>query len=32
MWQYLRQLGKAEAGLNGMNTAQAGNLVENLGS
>ena len=29
--QYLRQLGKAEAGLNGMNTAQAGNLVENLG-
>jgi hypothetical protein len=29
--QYLRQLGKAEAGLNGMNTAQAGNLVEHLG-
>jgi hypothetical protein len=30
--QYLRQLRKAEGGLNGMNTAQAGNLVENLGS
>jgi hypothetical protein len=29
--QYLRQLRKAEGGLNGMNTAQAGNPVENLG-
>ena len=29
--QYLRQLGKAEGGLSGMNTAQAGDLVENLG-
>jgi hypothetical protein len=29
--QYLCQLGKAEGGLRGMNTAQAGDLVENLG-
>jgi hypothetical protein len=29
--QYLRQLRKAESGLNGMNTAYAGNLVENHG-
>ena len=29
--QYLCQLGKAEGGLSGMNTAQAGDLVENLG-
>src|SRR5439155_15743296 len=29
--QYLCQLRKAEGGFNGMNTAQASNLVENLG-
>src|SRR5207249_6771426 len=29
--QYLCQLRKAERGLRGMNTAQAGDLVENLG-
>ncbi len=29
--QYLCQLRKAEGGLSGMNTAQAGDLVENLG-
>src|SRR5438128_5754060 len=29
--QYLCQLRKAEGGLRGMNTAQAGDLVENLG-
>ena len=29
--QYLRQLRKAEGGLRGMNTAQAGDSVENLG-
>src|SRR2546422_10731255 len=29
--QYLCQLGKAEGGLRGMNTAQADDLVENLG-
>jgi hypothetical protein len=28
--QYLRQLRKAEGGLSGMNTAQAGDLIENL--
>ena len=28
--QYLRQLRKAEGGLSGMNTAQAGDLSENL--
>jgi alkanesulfonate monooxygenase SsuD/methylene tetrahydromethanopterin reductase-like flavin-dependent oxidoreductase (luciferase family) len=28
--QYLRQLRKAEGGLSGMNTAQAGDLLENL--
>ena len=32
IYQYRRQLGKAEAGLHGMNTAQAGNVVEHLGS
>ena len=31
MDQYLCQLRKAEGGLRGMNTAQAGDLVENLG-
>ncbi len=31
MGQYLCQLGKAEGRLRGMNTAQAGDLVENLG-
>ena len=31
MVQYLRQLRKAEGGLRDMNTAQAGDLVENLG-
>ena len=30
-YQYLCQLRKAEGGLRGMNTAQAGDLVENLG-
>jgi hypothetical protein len=30
--QYLRQLRKAAGGLRGMNTAQAGDLVENLAS
>ena len=30
-FQYLCQLGKAEGGLRGMKTAQAGDLVENLG-
>jgi hypothetical protein len=30
-FQYHRQLRKAEGGLHGMNTAQASNLVENLG-
>jgi hypothetical protein len=29
--QYLRQLRKGEGGLNGMNAAQTGNPVENLG-
>jgi hypothetical protein len=29
--QYLRQLRKAEGGLRGMNTAQTGDPVENLG-
>src|SRR4030095_358549 len=29
--QYLRQLRKAERGLSGMNTAQTGDLVKNLG-
>ena len=29
--QYLRQLRKAEGGWRGMNAAQAGDLVENLG-
>lgn len=29
--QYLRQLRKAEGGLSDMNTAQAGDLIENLG-
>jgi hypothetical protein len=30
MVQYPRQLRKAEGGLSGMNTAQAGDLLENL--
>ena len=30
-YQYLRQLRKAEGRLSGMNTAQAGDLVTNLG-
>ena len=28
--QYLRQLRKAEGGLSGMNTTQAGDLIENF--
>jgi hypothetical protein len=31
MKQYLRQLRKAAGELSGMNTAQAGDLIENLG-
>ena len=30
-YQYLRQLRKAQGGLSGMDTAQAGDPVENLG-
>ena len=31
VYQYLRQLRKAEGGVSGMNATQAGDLVENLG-
>ena len=31
IFQYLRQLRKAEGGLSSMHTAQAGDLVEHLG-